>query len=81
MESCQGVTEAGLTLTAVGDGGFKEDMTEGIKTKQEASSENQSKDDKGLIILVNVLVGNRTLTGIKKKDVCEYCWTLWCGND
>lgn len=51
MGFCQSINEEG-------DGGFKQDMTKGIKTKQEASSENQSKHDKGLIILINLLVEN-----------------------
>lgn len=52
-------------------------MTKGMKTNQEASGEDQPKDEKGLIILTKVLVGNMTQAGIKK-EVCEYCWTLWC---
>ena len=70
MESCQGVEER-LTLTAVGDEGFKGE------TKQEAY-EDQSKDENGLIILTNLLIGNMTLARIKKEEICEYGWTWWC---
>lgn len=71
MGSCQGVTEEG-------DWGFKKDMTKGIKAKQEASSENQSKDDESLIILVNLLVGNDTGWNEKGRGT-ERCWILWYG--
>lgn len=76
MESCQGVEER-LTLTAVGDEGFK-----GVTIKARRPSkklyEDQSKDENGLIILINLLIGNMTLARIKKEVICEYGWTWWC---
>lgn len=54
-------------------------MIKGIKAKQEASSENQSKDDKSLIILANLLVGNKDTGWNKKGRGTECCWILWYG--
>lgn len=48
-------------------------MIKGMKTKQKYSEETQSKDKKGPIIHINLLVVNRTLAGVKKEEVHEYC--------
>lgn len=75
MESCQGVPEERLTLRPVGDNGFEGVVTKGVKTKQESSEENQSKDEKGPINPVNLSVGYMTGWG-EKEEVRGYCWTL-----
>lgn len=53
-------------------------MTKGMKTQQEASGEDQPKDEKGLIILTKVLVGNMTPAGIKKYvNIIGHCGAEW----